>query len=202
MKRKLWCLKYVMGDYCQVMQDENSPKAIQVHDILKYYYCQEIFISLLDPLDWEGNMIGSFYCWYIFIDVVGFSFSLMQHPIIFWQRVPTFLFFLILVFQYSFSIVFADGWAWPNCECKVYYGNKRAALLQPVGLDWKIEFPMPDRRQKQLVFHVCFICVYLCIYLCRYATLCLYYVKFFIHKHAYILFLFCSCSNVQGLTNL
>ena len=26
------------------------------------------------------------------------------------------------------------------------------ALLRPGRLDWKIEFPLPDRRQKRLVF--------------------------------------------------
>ena len=29
------------------------------------------------------------------------------------------------------------------------------ALLRPGRLDRKIEFPMPDRRQKRLVFQVC-----------------------------------------------
>ncbi len=29
------------------------------------------------------------------------------------------------------------------------------ALLRPGRLDRKIEFPLPDRRQKRLVFQVC-----------------------------------------------
>ena len=43
---------------------------------------------------------------------------------------------------------------------KVIMATNRAdtldpALLRPGRLDRKIEFPLPDRRQKRLVFQVC-----------------------------------------------
>ncbi len=47
---------------------------------------------------------------------------------------------------------------------KVIMATNRAdtldpALLRPGRLDRKIEFPLPDRRQKRLVFQVCFLCM-------------------------------------------
>ena len=46
-----------------------------------------------------------------------------------------------------------------NVNVKVIMATNRAdtldpALLRPGRLDRKIEFPMPDRRQKRLVFQV------------------------------------------------
>merc|ERR1740139_1147685 len=47
-----------------------------------------------------------------------------------------------------------------NTNVKVIMATNRAdtldpALLRPGRLDRKIEFPMPDRRQKRLVFQTC-----------------------------------------------
>ena len=59
------------------------------------------------------------------------------------------------------------GWVHRQCEDRAEHGlclqvimaTNRAdtldpALLRPGRLDRKIEFPMPDRRQKRLVFQV------------------------------------------------
>jgi len=47
-----------------------------------------------------------------------------------------------------------------NVNVKVIMATNRAdtldpALLRPGRLDRKIEFPVPDRRQKRLIFNVC-----------------------------------------------
>ena len=41
------------------------------------------------------------------------------------------------------------------------------ALLRPGRLDRKIEFPMPDRRQKRLVFQVCSADIHCWSWLCH-----------------------------------
>lgn len=56
---------------------------------------------------------------------------------------------------------------------KVIMATNRAdtldpALLRPGRLDRKIEFPLPDRRQKRLVFQVAFVCIPICnVFLCH-----------------------------------
>lgn len=55
---------------------------------------------------------------------------------------------------------------------KVIMATNRAdtldpALLRPGRLDRKIEFPLPDRRQKRLVFQVALVCIPICnVFLC------------------------------------
>lgn len=52
---------------------------------------------------------------------------------------------------------------------KVIMATNRAdtldpALLRPGRLDRKIEFPLPDRRQKRLVFQVAFLIATICVF--------------------------------------
>lgn len=56
---------------------------------------------------------------------------------------------------------------------KVIMATNRAdtldpALLRPGRLDRKIEFPLPDRRQKRLVFQVGFEKILLTAHLCQF----------------------------------
>eukprot|EP00887_Chlorella_sp_A99_P007104 scaffold2.g7104.t1 len=57
------------------------------------------------------------------------------------------------------AVVWMDGFE-QNTNVKVIMATNRAdtldpALLRPGRLDRKIEFPLPDRRQKRLVFQAC-----------------------------------------------
>lgn len=78
--------------------------------------------------------------------------------------IPIFLFHWISPYHiklWRFEYL-TDGWVDQTVNVKVIMATNRVdtldpALLRPGRLDLKIEFPLPDRRQKRLVFQVSFV---------------------------------------------
>ena len=69
---------------------------------------------------------------------------------------------------------------------KVIMATNRAdtldpALLRPGRLDRKIEFPLPDRRQKRLVFQASILAILFVIILYCVGVLCSYMLKDILH---------------------